>query len=266
MTKEKSLKADYKNWVPKGTVFGGLGVTAVSIALLILTERITSGKLHTFCFVIFSLLMLASAVCSVMFISWYQAFSYKGRRKLSKHIIEGIAEYVKIPDGGRGLDVGCGSGALTIACAKKNPKAQIIGIDHWGNDYKSFSKALCERNAKAEDVNNTSFQKGDATKLDFSDESFDCVTSNYVYHNITGSDKQALLKETLRVLKKGGTFAIHDLMSPIRYGNMQKFVSELKKEGYEKVELIDTTNNMFMSKNEARRLLLGGSTLLAGRK
>ena len=259
-------RIDYKNWVPKSMVLGALAATAVSIILLIVSEYFTTGKLHTFCFIFLSLIMLASAVCSVMFISWYQAFSYKGRRKLSKHIIEGIAEYVKIPDGGRGLDVGCGSGALTIACAKKNPKAQIIGIDRWGKDYKSFSKALCERNAKAEGVNNTSFQQGDAAKLDFPDESFDCVTSNYVYHNITGADKQALLKETLRVLKKGGTFAIHDLMSPIRYGNMQKFVSELKKEGYEKVELIDTTNNMFMSRREAVRLLLGGSTLLTGKK
>ena len=57
------------------------------------------------------------------------------------------------------------------------------------------------------------FQKGDAVKLDFPDETFDLVTSNYVYHNIMGKDKQALLLETLRVLKKGGTFAIHDLMS-----------------------------------------------------
>ena len=248
-------------------VFGALAATAVSIILLIVSEHFTTGKLRAICFVLSSLLMLASAVCSFMFISWYQAFSYNGRRKLSKHIIEGVAEYVDIPDGGCALDVGCGSGALTIACAKRNPKAQIIGIDRWGKDYKSFSKALCEQNAKAEGVNNTAaFQKGDATALDFPDEYFDCVTSNYVYHNITGADKQALLRETLRVLKKGGTFAIHDLMSPIRYGDMQRFIMELKKEGYEKVELIDTTNDMFMSRREAIWLQLGGSTLLIGKK
>ncbi len=259
-------RIDYKNWVPGSMVFGALAATAVSIILLIAAEHFTAGRLHTFCLIFFSLLMLVSAICSVIFISWYRSFSYNGKRKLAKHIIEGVAEYVKVPDGGRALDVGCGSGALTIACAKRNPKAKIIGIDRWGNDYKSFSKALCERNAKAEGVNNTVFQKGDAAALDFPDEYFDCVTSNYVYHNITGANKQALLRETLRVLKKGGTFAIHDLMSPARYGDMQKFVSELKKEGYEKVELIDTTNNMFMSRREARRLFLGGSTLLTGRK
>ena len=64
----------------------------------------------------------------------YRAFDYNGKRKLSEQIIDGIAEYVKIPDGGTGLDVGCGSGALTIACAKRNPKrkwsAAISGVAH----------------------------------------------------------------------------------------------------------------------------------------
>ena len=94
------------------------------------------------------------------------------------------------------------------------------------------------------------------------------MTSNYVYHNITGKDKQQLLLETLRVLKKGGTFAIHDLMSPGRYGDMQAFVQKLRDMGYghERVELIDTTDGSFMTPKEAKRLMLRGSTLLVGRK
>ena len=59
-------------------------------------------------------------------------------------------------------------------------------------------------------------------------------------------NKQELLLETLRVLKKGGTFAIHDLMSPGRYGDMQAFVQKLRDMGYERVELIDTTTGKFM--------------------
>ena len=117
-----------------------------------------------------------------------------------------------------------------------------------------------------EGVKNASFRRGNAVKLDFPDESFDAVTSNYVYHNITGKDKQALLLETLRVLKKGGTFAIHDLMSPRRYGDMQEFVQKLRDMGYERVELIDTTDGSFMTPKEAGRLMLRGSTLLVGRK
>ena len=92
------------------------------------------------------------------------------------------------------------------------------------------------------------------------------MTSNYVYHNIAGKDKQALLLETLRVLKKGGMFAIHDLMSPGRYGDMQAFVQKLRDMGYERVELMDTTAGSFMTPKEAGRLMLRGSTLLVGRK
>lgn len=59
----------------------------------------------------------------------YKAFSYDGKRKLSKQIIEGTAAYITLPEGGTGLDVGCGSGALTIACAKRNPQGKMTGVD-----------------------------------------------------------------------------------------------------------------------------------------
>jgi ubiquinone/menaquinone biosynthesis C-methylase UbiE len=185
---------------------------------------------------------------------------------MSRQIIEGVSSYVKIPAGGKCLDVGCGSGALSIACAKKNPGAQIIGIDRWGKEYASFSKKLCESNSAAEGVNNTSFRQGDACKLDFDDESFDAVTSNYVYHNIPSKDRQEILLETLRTLKKGGTFAIHDIMSKAKYGDMESFVKKLKDMGYEEVKLVDTTKGMFMSKWESTWMGLTGSAILMGRK
>ena len=142
----------------------------------------------------------------------------------------------------------------------------MVGIDRWGKEYASFNQPLCERNAQAEGIGNVSFQKGDACGLDFADETFDAVTSNYVYHNITGRNKQALLRESLRVLKKGGTFTIHDLMSLARYGDMQRFAQELRDEGYDQVRLIDTTKELFMSPADAKWMMLGGSTLLVGRK
>ncbi len=53
----------------------------------------------------------------------------------------------------------------TIAVAKKNPKASVIGLDRWGKEYASFNRPLCENNAKAEGVaERVSFVKGDACK------------------------------------------------------------------------------------------------------
>jgi len=172
---------------------------------------------------------------------------------------------VKLPEGGKVLDVGCGSGALGIAVGKRNPKADIIGIDRWGKEYASFSKALCESNARAESVSRITFQQGDATHLDFPDETFDAVVSNYVYHNIPG-DRQQYLLETLRTLKKGGTFALHDIFSKSKYGDMQAFVKKLRDMSFRHVELIDTTDGRFMKKSEAAWMALSGSALLTGRK
>ena len=81
-----------------------------------------------------------------------------------------------------------------------------------------------------------------------------------------GISEQPILLETLRVLKKGGVFALHDIFSESKYGDMQSFVEKLRSMGYEKVELIDTTNGMFMSPWEAKWMALSGSALLVGRK
>ena len=132
--------------------------------------------------------------------------------------------------------------------------------------YRGTNAGISIDKVDIEGVKNASFRRGNAVKLDFPDESFDAVTSNYVYHNIAGKDKQALLLETLRVLKKGGTYAIHDLMSPGRYGDMQAFVQKLRDMGYERVELMDTADGSFMTSKEAGHLMLHGSTLLVGRK
>lgn len=263
------MKPDYKNWMPKGMVMSFFIAATISFILFIIlgvSPIIQADGIRKVVGIVFGSLTFLFLVVSVWMLLMYRAFSYNGNRKMSKQIIEGIAEYVVIPEGGKGLDVGCGSGALTIACAKKNSNASIIGVDRWGKEYASFSKKLCESNANAEGVSNTSFQQGDATKLSFADETFDAVTSNYVYHNIPSRDRQAILLETLRILKKGGTFALHDIMSKGKYGDIDAFVSKLKEMGYEEVQLIDTTNGKFMSKWESMWMGLSGSKILYGRK
>ncbi len=250
-------------------LFSLIAGTVLSLALMLIFVAFglgISGGLRTALGVLFGIAFVVCAKYTEWCVYAYRSFSYDGVRKLSKQIINGTAEYITLPEGGVGLDIGCGSGALTIACSKRNPHGKMVGIDRWGMEYASFSRTLCEKNAAAEGVTNVSFRHGDAVKLDFPDGSFDAVTSNYVYHNISGKNKQELLLETLRVLKKGGTFAIHDLMSPRRYGDMQAFINKLKSMGYERVEMIDTTDGKFMSKKEAARIMLWGSALLVGKK
>lgn len=266
----KNGAPEYSNWMPKSMVVGSAaGAAALATAGAVVLKKSSeaggfAGK------ALGTALLLGSAGAGAFAVYSYvarKAFSYDGKQQVSRRIIEGIAGHVSIPDGGVGLDIGCGSGALTIACAKQNPSAEMIGCDIWLGAYKNvFSKKVCESNARAEGVSNICFEPGNAVRLPFEDEAFDAVTSNYVYHNIAGHNKQKLLLETLRVLKKGGTFAIHDLMSKARYGDMDAFVRKLKDMGYEDVRLIDTTDGTFLEKKEAAMLGLGSSKLLIGRK
>lgn len=266
----KKKKPDYRNWVPVSLLRNFIGGTIITFILFIIfagTDLVFSGSLRIICGIILGIGVLILLFFSIMLSFMYRSFDYRGKRKLAKTIIEGVAQYVEIPDGGVGLDVGCGSGALTIACAKRNPKATMVGCDIWSGSYKvEFSKKICEDNAKAEGVSNVRFEEGNAVKLPFEDESFDVVTSNYVYHNIMGHNKQKLLLETLRVLKKGGVFAIHDLIKKSNYGDIEKFIEELKKEGYKDIKLIDTTRGIFIDPKEAKLLGLSGSKIFIGRK
>ena len=263
------MKPNYKNWMPKGMIWGTLAGCAIALVLFLVfsvSGLLAAGVLKTVLKAVFLVLTIVLLLAAMWMVIMYRAFSYNGKRQLSRQIIDGVAAKVVLPERGRGLDVGCGSGALTIAVAKRNPQAMMTGIDRWGVEYSSFSKTLCEENARAEGVSNTSFVKGDALKLDFADETFDAVCSNYVYHNIPSRGRQEILMETLRVLKKGGTFAIHDIFSRQKYGDIQLFVQRLRNMGYADVQLIPTDNGLFMTQREATWLALKGSAILVGEK
>ena len=262
------MKPNYKNWMPKGMIYAGACGTGAFLALYLVVRLsgLVSSGWRTALLAIGLAGFSVGAASTIWMTLMYRRFSYDGKRQLSRYIIEEIAAHVDVPEGGEALDVGCGSGALTIACAKRNPCTRFLGVDRWGKEYASFSKTLCERNAEAEGVQNVSFVKGDALHLEFADDQFDAVVSNYVYHNIPSLNRQAILLETLRVLKPGGTFALHDIFSKSKYGDMQAFVQKLRDMGYQEVQLLSTTNGNPITPFEAVWMELAGSALLVGKK
>ncbi len=262
------MKANYKNWVPKGvltvmTILSGILFLVGIIELIIHILRAEYNLI--FIPIILLVISVIIFVFDLKFKFMGEAFSFENEDSIAWRIIHFVSDNVKVNDGAKILDIGCGSGALTIDCAKKYPNAKITGLDKWGGSYKSFTKELCEANAKAENVSNIDFVQGSAVKLPFEDESFDAVTSNFVYHNIPGN-RQNYILETLRVLKKGGTFALHDIFIKAKYGNLDKLLEKLKAAGFEKAEFIETDNGTPMTKSEARKTMLNGSKLLVGIK
>ena len=122
------MKPDYKNWIPKGMMFSLIAGTALSLALLLVFGIFgigVGGKLRVVLGVVFGIAFVVCAKCTQWCVYAYRSFSYDGERKLSKQIIEGTAHYVTLPEGGIGLDVGCGSGALTHCLRKAQSPGKV---------------------------------------------------------------------------------------------------------------------------------------------
>ena len=253
---------NYGNWM-SAPVFYMVGALVVLMAVLCVISHFIPGMR------LIGVLALAAAVAVLFLLAWItwirRQYAFGGGGMMEK-VHEVLLSQLDFDGEGTLLEVGCGSGALSIRAALSWPEAEVTGMDYWGTVY-NYSQAMCESNARSEGISERCrFLYGDARKLDFPDETFDAVVSNYVYHNINGADKQALLLESLRVLKKGGVFALNDDMKPRMYGDMEEFAEKLRKMGYQEVRIIDTAREAFGSHRRAALMMLGDSRMLAGRK
>ena len=149
---------------------------------------------------------------------------------------------------GKALEIGTGSGGLAIKLAKTYPESLISGIDYWGKIW-DYSKQQCERNAKIEGVGDqVNFKRASASDLPYNDEEFDAIVSNFVYHEVRDTrDKRLLIKESLRVLKKGGAFSLQDTFNnKKRYGDLEDFLDNIKQWGIHEVHFISTIDTVPM--------------------
>jgi len=169
---------------------------------------------------------------------------------------------------GRALDIGCGNAALTIKLAQKNPVARVVGIDYWGSKWE-YSKDACERNARIEGVSDrVTFQKASASALPFSDEYFDAVVSNLVFHEVSdAADKREVIREALRVVKKGGKFAFQDLfLMKQTYGNVDDLIGGIRSWGLRRVEFVRTRDVPFIPTALKLPFMVGTIGIIAGEK
>lgn len=106
----------------------------------------------------------------------------------------------------RVLDLGCGPGTQLVQLAELCPDVEFTGVD--------LSESMlgeARRYAAERGVRNVTFVRGDATRLDFPDRSFDGVMSVMTLHHMpTEKDLRALFREIARVRTPDGAVFLVD--------------------------------------------------------
>ncbi len=106
------------------------------------------------------------------------------------------------------LDLGCGTGTLSMIIKEKNPCVLVIGCD-------GDKKILRIAKAKAVQGKVKLFWDcGLAYELPYAPASFNHVFSSFLFHHLTRDNKLKALAEIWRVLKPGGELHLADWGKP----------------------------------------------------
>lgn len=113
-------------------------------------------------------------------------------------------DLLKVKDGMKVLEVGCGGGHFTNMVKKHFPNCEVWGIDLDANHI-NFAKNKCKELGL-----DVKYIEADINNLPFEDESFDLVFSHTVVEHLPFDN---FIKEQHRVLKTGGHLVIFRVAS-----------------------------------------------------
>ena len=117
---------------------------------------------------------------------------------------EKLIRQADLADGNRVLEIGCGTGNLTIRVKRAHPSVEVTGSD-------PDPLALKRAQRKAIRMTGIRFERGYAQELPYSDGAFDRVLSSMMLHHLDSDAKPAAAAEIFRVLRPGGRLHVVDM-------------------------------------------------------
>jgi ubiquinone/menaquinone biosynthesis C-methylase UbiE len=168
------------------------------------------------------------------FTRWAQPFSELAAHTQADGMRRTLAAARLTPDT-RVLDVACGPGI--VACAAAAIAGHVTGID--------LTPAMIEqarlRQAR-EELDNMTWQTGDATGLPFAEASFDTVLTRYSFHHLT--EPACALREMKRVTRPGGRIVVIDATPSPR-----------AQRAYDRMEILrDPSHTSALTRDQLREL------------
>jgi malonyl-CoA O-methyltransferase len=128
------------------------------------------------------------------------------QQKIARKLVSAVAFYPSSV-----LDLGCGTGEISILLKNKFPEAEVHGID-----IAPGMIAAAEMRSVYENKPDILFKVGDMEHIDYPAESFDLIVSNLSLQWL--NDLSSCFSEVSRLLKPGGTF----LFSTVLAGSQQE--------------------------------------------
>ena len=118
-----------------------------------------------------------------------------------------LLELVPLVREQRILDLGCGTGFLSVELAERSGRgSRVVALDPWSEALERLRRKLRFRG-----IENVEVVPGRAEALPLADGSFDVVVCNLGIHNV--DDPQVALRECERVLRPGGSLLLSTNLS-----------------------------------------------------
>ncbi len=142
----------------------------------------------------------------------YDAYMRKMTFGREAALREMTVRLAQIQPGDSVLEVGCGTGSLTLAAKRQvGPSGRVVGID--------IISAMIEiSQRKAEQAHaDITFQLGSINDIPFPDNQFDVVMCSFMIFHMSEDTRRKGIAEMYRVLKPQGRLLVLDLAMPTQW-------------------------------------------------